>query len=129
MNKKDTKKIDYTDFKSMVNGPSILFSPKHKINLRSRAGSCDHWNQNTENLVALDLREHTYNADAYAFSILDMANKRQFIVGWMLFDELINKSNVVIEDETIYLTIPIKSLHDMEKDDFEKFKYSMIGGE
>ena len=113
----------------MVNGPNVLVSPKHKLNLRSRTGSCNLWNSNPENLVALDLAEHDFGIDVYIFSIYSLAERRLQLVGWILFDELINESGVVVEDKTIYLTIPIKKLHSLEKENFEKFKYPYTDNE
>lgn len=110
-------KQDFTNYKELFNGPNALGGKTRDgvIGIRTRAGSCDNWNRNEENLVSLNIREHDLRVDAYAFVILDMVNNLSFTVGWIFFDELIEKAEAIFEDDTIYLTIPIKSLRSPEE--------------
>lgn len=108
-----TKPQDFTDFKKMYDaGPSYLTGefPKGKVNVRTLTGACERWNQNTNNLVSLDLKKHEYYIDIYGFLIYSLTERKMTIVGWMFFDDLLGKATEVIEDGTIYLTIPIREL-------------------
>lgn len=107
---------DYTDFKNIQNGPSSfrgVFN-KGEINLRVRTGHCENWNKNINNLIALNLSQHDYYIDGYAFCLYDLSLRKIFLFGWILFDELLKKADVFIENEDIYLTLPIRKLHSME---------------
>lgn len=109
---------DFTDFKHMYGAGSSYLTgefPKGKVNIRTLTGACDHWNENIENLVALDLRKHEYHIDIYVFCIYSLIEKRMAMVGWVFFDELLEKAQAVIEDESIYLTLPIKELYSPEE--------------
>lgn len=107
---------DFKGFKIMHNGPNYFTGsfPRGKINIRSRAGASNNWRQDGDAFVSLNLREHEYHIDAYIFSILDLSHKKLAIVGWILFDELLQKAEAILEDETVYLTIPIKELRPVE---------------
>jgi len=111
------KSNNYTNFKHMVNGPSYFtsyFKGKGTV-VRVRTGECSFWNRDVNNLVALNLNEHEYVNDVYIFCMMDMEKSGGYMLGWIFFDELIYKAQPIFEDDTIYLTIPIKELHHMKK--------------
>ncbi len=109
-------KQNFTDYKNLVNGPSVMVAKTDKGNVttRVRTGSCDNWNGNENNLVSLDIRDHDKYVDQYVFTVLDMTNNEGFMVGWIFYDELIEKAEVVFEDDTIYLALPINKLRSAE---------------
>lgn len=117
---KQPVKQNFTDFKHMYGaGPSYFTVefPKGKVNIRTLTGACDCWNQNIENLVALDLRKHEPHIDGYVFCIYSSDVRKAVLVGWILFDELLGEGQSLAEDGTIYLTIPIRELRSMKEFD------------
>lgn len=108
---------DFKGFKIMHNGPHALRGsfPNGTVSFRTRTGACDIWKGDKNGFVSLDLREHDYQIDAYAFLIYEMSKKQCVIIGWILFDELQEKAKVFLEDETVILAIPIKNLRQPEE--------------
>jgi len=103
---------DFKGFKVMHNGPNHfeIPLPKGKANLRTRAGACMNWDKDINASVSLDLTQHEPHIDGYIFSVLDWSKQQCIMLGWILFDDLFKKAGTLVENNTVYLTIPISKL-------------------
>lgn len=104
---------NFKGFRYMHNGPSVIKLPKCEVALRSRTGEKENWKPITEDSVSLDLAQHEYGVDGYVFSVLDMTQELQHILGWIFFDELLEKGKSFLVDGTVILTITIGQLRDV----------------
>jgi len=106
-----TKK-DFEDYKHMFFGPNVIVVPSSRglIQIRVVTGVCSNWNCNADNLVSLNLSEYQFDVDALVFCIYNEETRSNHIVGWILFDELLKRGEVLEEDGIVHLTIPINSL-------------------
>lgn len=113
-------KQDFIEYQNMANGPSHFKAkfPNGEVIIRTRAGLVHDWNCNADNLIALDISEHDFSTDLYIFVLIDDITNRAYSMGWISFDELLEKSEPIFDKETIYLTIPINKLNPIE--DFKK---------
>jgi hypothetical protein len=117
---KSTDKIDF-DHTTMVNGPSIFIGhlAKGEVRIKVRTGNCENWNRSEKNLVSINLCEHDIgHVDAYVFCIDPRSEQKEgktiILLGWIFFDELLDTGQSMIDEEGIYIAIPIEKLRPME---------------
>lgn len=106
---------DFIDYKNMYNGSGFfeIEVEGRKTNIRTRTGVCDNWNINSNNLIALDMSEHSSFINAYVFCIYDKQILRLYTVGWIFFHELLKNALLTTENGNTYLVTSIKELHSM----------------